>query len=129
MLVILLGCSDSTPDPSTTSSVQLPTGSWILVDGAPTVSGHPTSLVFVYDNGEAIRGSAPCNDYGSEVDIDTSTMSVTGISSTAEDCGGTQGAAETAYLRVLGEIATWRYVQGSLELSGPSGTLIFEPAQ
>jgi heat shock protein HslJ len=118
------GCSgDSGPDVDVL-------GSWVLVSGSTprgpldVAPGSRVSLTFA--DGQ-VGGRAPCNDYGTDYDVDGDGLDLDGggISSTLAGCDGAPGELESAYLSALGDVDTVARDDDTLTLSGEQVELEF----
>ena len=105
-------------------------GSWVLVsgrtaDGSLDVApGSRVSLTF--EDGQ-LGGKAPCNDYGSDYDLDGDELDLDsdGMSRTLAGCDGALGELESAYLSALGDVDTVARDADTLTLSGEEVALEF----
>ena len=110
------GCSDGGRGPDVDVL-----GSWLLVsghtaDGPLAVTEH-THITLSLDD-EGVGGKAPCNDYGSDVEVDGDSFELTGdgISQTLAGCG--EEALETAYLSALKDVDTVARDGDTLTMTG-----------
>ena len=118
------GCSrDSAPDVDVL-------GSWVLVSGSTATGplgvapGSRVSLIF--EDGQ-LGGRAPCNDYGSDYDLDGEELELTGdgMSMSYAGCDGAEGELESAYLSALGDVETVARDAETLTLTGEEVALGF----
>ena len=96
-------------------------GSWLLVSGhtdtGPLAVTEHTHVTLGLDD-EGAGGKAPCNDYGSDFEVDGDSFELTGdgISQTLVGCD--EEALETAYLSALEEVDTVARDGDTLTMTG-----------
>ena len=86
-------------------------GTWLLVSGhtadGPLAVTPDTHVTLTFDD-EGLGGTAPCNDYGADFDLDGSSFDVPGpgIEQTLMGCGEEPEALESSYLSALADVDT-----------------------
>jgi heat shock protein HslJ len=105
-------------------------GSWGLVSGstpAGPLGVAPGSRVSLTFEDGRMGGRAPCNDYGSDYDLDGEELELTGdgMSMSYAGCDGAQGDLESAYLSALGDVETVTRDADTLTLRGDAVALEF----
>jgi heat shock protein HslJ len=68
-----------------------------------------------------VSGNAGCNDYTGSYTVDGEKLTVGPLAATKKACGPAESAVETAFLAVLGNVATYSLSGGSLELKTAEG--------
>jgi heat shock protein HslJ len=95
-----------------------------VAGAAPVASREPT-IAFTEDR---ISGSTGCNQYFGGYTVDGGTIGFTAIGMTMMACDDAVGDVEGAFTRALdGATAASIDSQGRLILSGPGGSLRFDP--
>jgi heat shock protein HslJ len=71
--------------------------------------------------GGVVAGNAGCNDYRGSYTIDGDKLAISGVSSTMKACPPAETAVETAFLKALGNVATFAVTGQVLELKTAEG--------
>ena len=64
-----------------------------------------------------VSGNAGCNDYTGSYTVDGEKLTMGPLAATRKACGPAESAVETAFLAVMGNVATYSISGGSLELT------------
>ena len=106
---------------------QLAGTSWTLVEapGVELVADAPATVRFTETD---LNGSGACNTYRGTYTAEGGVIDVSPLASTLIGCEPAIAAQETAVFARLSEAQTYGIDERRLELDGPPGTLIFEPA-
>ncbi|CUR61893.1 conserved exported hypothetical protein [metagenome] len=98
-------------------------GTWVLISGR-TADGRlvvtpDTHVTLTFDD-DGLGGTAPCNDYGADFDLDGSSFDVLGpgIEQTLMGCGEEQEALESSYLSALADVDTVTRDGDTLTMTG-----------
>lgn len=107
-------------------------GSWQLAEGSapdgpvPLVEGHPVTLV-VEDAEDGLGGTAACNSYGGQYELDGDRITVSELLSTEMACAPPEVMeSEQAYLSALARAETVVRDGDRLVLAGDGVELVFE---
>jgi heat shock protein HslJ len=78
-----------------------------------------------------VSGNAGCNDYTGSYTVDGEKLTIGPLAATKKACGPAETAVETAFLAVMGHVATYSISGGSLELKTADAKvgLTFAPTQ
>jgi putative lipoprotein len=113
--------------PGSSAPASLAGTSWRAssVDGAAPVAGREPTIAFTEDR---ISGTTGCNQYFGGYTYDDGTIGFSPIGMTMMACDDAVGDVESAFTKALGG-ATGAAIdsQGRLVLSGPDGSLLFDP--
>lgn len=104
-------------------------GTWTLVH-ATTPAGPldllDGGLVHLTFAPNGLGGRTPCNDYGSDYDLDGSDLDLADVSRTLVGCDGAAGELESGYLSALGDVDSARREADTLVLTGEDIELRFD---
>lgn len=101
---------------------------WVLIklNGSDPIAGTKITLSF---KGQQATGSGGCNSYGGSYTASADTIRFSEVASTAMACTTPRGVneQETAYYAALNNAATYRIVEGRLEIKDGADqtTLVF----
>lgn len=111
----LAGCSFLHSDPLDGSTWELQT-----IQDSPPLSGSKITLSF--DNGQ-LQGSAGCNQYGGDYQVDEDSIAMIGLYMTEMACLTPPGILEQEgnYLRLLGQVQGYQIQGNTLMLFVPDG--------
>lgn len=98
-------------------------GVWVLASGRTTagpLAVTPHSHVTLTFDGDVLGGTAPCNDYGADYELDGTSFEVpgAGIEQTLMGCGQEPEALESAYLSALTEVDSVARTGDTLTMTG-----------
>lgn len=103
-------------------------GTWVLASGRTSAGALELGdmRVTLSFDGTGAGGKAPCNDYGSQYDVDGTGFELTGdgVSRTLMGCGAEAEALERAYLDAFSSVDTVRRDGDTLTLSGDGTELV-----
>ena len=127
LLLVLAACS---PDDEPVSSPEVEGPTWQLVDGAvegddidPPAS-HPITIRF--EDGQ-VGGTASCNSYGGEYQIDGNVVTLGQLANTEMGCAPPETmSAESLFLRGLGKVRLVEIEDSILSLTGDGVEMSFE---
>ncbi len=129
LLAVLFGLAGCGEGAGATAAPDV-TGTWELAEGTadgealPQPPGAGATLEF---GAEELRGVSFCNHYFSAYRLDGDVLTVDGLGGTDMGCAHDVMAAESAYLRALGAVATVAREDDALVLTGDGVRLRFTP--
>jgi heat shock protein HslJ len=101
--------------------------SWTLVsinEREPTGDSAPT---LVFDDAGNISGSAGCNTYSAQTEVEGNSIAFGPLATTQMACAGAAGVQESAFLQAMDEVQAYAIdTQGRLVLED-GVVLVFEP--
>lgn len=110
------------------ASAGLEGSSWVLekINGKASAAGVSTTLVF--GDGGKVNGKGGCNSYFAQAKVDGQKLEISKAGSTMMACPGAKMEQESAYLKALGKVKSWKREGAKLVLeTDGAGDLVFGP--
>jgi heat shock protein HslJ len=122
LVIAVTGCGSLT-----NRAVDVDGTTWVAIRVAgeqPAAAAAP-SLTF---DGEQITGTTGCNGFSGKVQIEGTSIAVSGIGSTAIGCPEPIASVEGLFLNALGRASSIRFDGSNLVIDGGGGQIVFVQA-
>jgi heat shock protein HslJ len=113
---LLIGLAVGCGDDGGADASQLEDTPWVLTSGSGITLPASVAPSALFSAGE-VSGSTGCNQYSGPYELDGDSLDVGTLTQTLIACVPPRDAIETAYVRALGQVASWSVEGNELMLS------------